>query len=66
MPSDFQPRPSAGEQFASDFWGDLTSGYGYYGFGGYDPSGEGGSHPLGAPRSEDEDDGGQDDDDDEE
>ena len=61
MPSNFQPRPSIGEQFALDFWDDLTGGYGYYRFGGYDPSGEGGSRPPGAPRLEDEDDGGQDD-----
>ena len=66
MPFDFQPHPSAGEQFASDFWDDLTSGYDYYGFGSNDPSGEGGSHPPGAPHLEDEDDGGQDDDDDDE
>ena len=66
VPSDFQPRPSAGEAFASDFWDDLTGGYGYYGFGGYGHASEGGSRPPGAPRSEDEDDGGQDDDVDEE
>ena len=66
MPSNFQPCPCAGEQFVLDFLGDLTGGYGYYGFGGYDPSGEGGSRPPSGPRSEDEDDGGQDDNDDEE
>ena len=66
MPSDFQPCPSVGGAFASDFWDDLTGGYGYYGFGGYGPAGEGGFRPPGAPRSEDEDDGGQEYDDDEE
>ena len=66
MPSDFQPRPSAGEQFASDFWDDLTGGFSYYGFGGYDPSSEGGSRPPNAPCLDDEDDDGQDDNDDEE
>ena len=58
MPFDFQPHPSVGEQFAADFWGDLTSGYEYYGFGGYGASGEGSSRPPSAPCSEDENDGG--------
>jgi len=46
--SNFQPCPSVGEAFALDFWDDLTSGYDYYGFGSYDPSGEGSSRPPGA------------------
>jgi len=66
VPSDFQPCPSVGGAFASDFWDDLTGGYGYYGFGGYDAYGEGGSRPPSAPCLDDEDDDGQDDDDDEE
>ena len=41
--------------------GDLTSGYSYYGFGGFDPSTEGGFHPPSAPRLDDEDDGGDED-----
>jgi hypothetical protein len=61
-----QPRPSAANEVALDFWDNLTGGYSYYGFGGHGSTGEGGSRPAGAPRSDDEDDGGQDDDDDNE
>lgn len=43
-----------------DIFGYPTSDYG---FGGYDPSGEGGSRPPSAPHSDDEDDGRRDDDD---
>jgi len=35
--------------------------FGYYGSSGYDPSGAGGSHPTGAPCSDDEDVGGDED-----
>jgi hypothetical protein len=61
-----QPRPCAADEVASDFWDDLTRGYSYCGFRGHGSASEGGSHPTGAPRSNDEDDGGQDDDDDNE
>ena len=56
MPTHSQPRPSSVDDYASDWWSDLTGG-GYYGSGGYDPSGEGGSRLAGAPPSDDEDDG---------
>ena len=61
MPTHAQPRPSAADEYASDWWGDLTGGYSHYGYGGYDPSGEGGLHPAGAPCSDDEGDGRDDD-----
>jgi hypothetical protein len=53
VPTHAQPRPSAADESS-----DLTGGYSYYGYGGHDLSGEGGSCPAGAPRSDDEDDGG--------
>ena len=62
MPTQSQPRPSAADEYASDWWSDLTGGFSYYGSGGYDPSSEGGSHPASAPCSDDEDVGGDDDD----
>ena len=63
MPTHSQPRPSAVDKYASNWWSDLTGSFGYYGSGGYDPSGVGGSRPPGAPRSDDEDvDGDADDD----
>ena len=52
-----RPHPSVGDEYASDWWSDLTGGFSYYGSGGYDPSGEGGSRLAGAPCSDDEDDG---------
>ena len=61
MPTHSQPRPSAVNEYALDWWGDLTGGFGYYGSGGYDPSGAGGSHPAGAPHLDDEDVGGDED-----
>ena len=54
MPTHSQLCPSAVDEYASDWWSDLTSGFSYYGSGGYDPSGEGGSRPPGAPRSDDD------------
>ena len=63
MPTHSQPRPSAAGEYALDWWSDLTGSFGYYGFGGYDPSGAGGSHPADDPRSDDEDVGGGEDDD---
>ena len=57
MPTHSQPRPSAADEYASDWWSDLIGGFSYYGSGGYDPSSEGDSRPTGAPRSDDEDDG---------
>ena len=50
-----QPCPSAVDEYALDWWSDLTSGGGYYGSGGYDPSGAGGSCPASTPCSDDED-----------
>ena len=55
MPTHSQSRPSAADEYASDWWSDLTGSFVYYGSGGYDPSGAGGSHPTGAPCSDDED-----------
>ena len=57
MPTLSQPRPSAVDEFALDWWSDLMGSF-------YDPSGVGGSHPAGATRSDDED-AGRDEDDDE-
>ena len=54
MPTHSQPHPSAADEYASDWWSDLTGSF-------YDPSGAGGSHPAGAPRSDDEDVGGDED-----
>ena len=42
MPTHSQPHPSAIDEYASDWWSDLTGGFSYYGSGGYDPSDEGG------------------------
>ena len=64
MPTQSQPRPSAADEYALDWWSDLTGSFGYYRSGGYDPSSVGGSRPAGAPRSDDED-AGRDEDDDE-
>jgi len=61
VPTDAQPHPSAIDEYASDWWGDLIGGYSHYGYGGYDLSGEGGSRLAGAPRSDDEGDGRDDD-----
>jgi hypothetical protein len=58
VPNHAQPCPSAADEYATDESSDLTGGYSYYGYGGHDPSGEGGSRPAGAPCSDDEDDGG--------
>ena len=55
MPTHSQPRPSTADKYASDWWSDLTGGFGHYGSGGYDPSGAGGSRPAGTPRSDDVD-----------
>ena len=63
MPTHSQPCPSAAYEYASDWWSDLTGSFGYYGSGGYDPSGGGGSRPVGAPCSDDEDVSGDEDDD---
>ena len=63
MPTHSQPRPSAADEYASDWWGDLIGGFNYYGSGGYVPSGAGSSCPAGAPRSNNEDVGGDEDDD---
>ena len=48
MPTHSQPRPSATDEYASDWWSDLTGSF-------YDPSGAGGSRPASATRSDDED-----------
>ncbi|XP_066361563.1 uncharacterized protein [Miscanthus floridulus] len=53
------------DDYASDWWSDLTGGGGYYGSGDYDPSGAGGSRLAGVSRSDDEDAGRDKDDDDE-
>ena len=63
MPTHSQPHPSAADEYASDWWSDLTGSFEYYGSGGYDPFGAGGSRPPGASRSDDEDVGGDEDDD---
>ena len=55
MPTPSQPCPSATDEYASEWWSDLTDGGGYYGSGGYYPSGVGGSRLADAPRSDDED-----------
>ena len=57
MPIHSQPRPSAVDEYTSDWWSDLTGGFSYYGSSSYDPSSEGGSRPPGAPRSDDEGEG---------
>ena len=54
MPTHSQPRPSAVDKYASDWWSDLTGSS-------YDPFGAGGSCLAGAPRSDDEDVGGDED-----
>ena len=64
MPTHSQPCPSTADDYATDWWSDLTGGGGFYGSGGYDVSGAGGSRPAGVARSDDED-AGRDDDDDE-
>ena len=48
MPTHSQPRPSAVDEYALDWWSDLTGSF-------YDPSRASGSHPAGATRSDDED-----------
>ena len=63
MPTHSQPRPSTADEYATDWWSDLTGGGGYYGSSGYDPFGAGGSRPAGVTRSDDEDAGRDDDDD---
>ena len=55
MPTHSQPRPSTTDDYASDWWSDLTGGGSYYGSGGYDPSSVGDSRLASAPRSDDED-----------
>ena len=57
MPTHSQPHPSAADEYALDWWSDLIGSFGYYGSSGYDPSGVGGSHPAGAPCSDDKDPG---------
>ena len=62
MPTHSQLCPSAADEYvvdkyASDWWGDLIGGFSYYGSSSYDPSGEGGSRPPGAPRSDDDGEG---------
>ena len=64
MPTHSQPRPSTADEYATDWWSDLTGGGGYYGSGGYDPYGAGGSRPANVSCSDDKD-AGRDDDDDE-
>ena len=66
MPTHSQPHPSTVDDYATYWWSDLTGDGGYYGSGGYDPSGAGGSRPVGVTRSDDEDAGRDDDDDDDE
>ena len=66
MPTHSQPRPSATDEYASNWCSDLIGGFGYYGSGGYDPSSTGGSRPASAPCSDDEDVGGDEDEDDDE
>ena len=63
MPTHSQPRPSAVDEYALDWWSDLTGGGGFYGSSGYDPSGARGSRPAGVTCSDDEDAGRDDDDD---
>ena len=57
MPTHSQPHPSAVDEYALDWWSDLTGSF-------YDTFGVAGSHPAGATRSDDED-AGRDEDDDE-
>ena len=57
MSTHSQPCPSATDEYASNWWSDLTGGF-------YDPFGASGSRPAGATRSDDED-AGRDEDDDE-
>ena len=57
MPTHSQPRPSAADEYALDWWSDLTGSF-------YDPFGASGSRPAGATRSDNED-AGRDEDDDE-
>ena len=61
MPTHSQPCPSTADDYAIDWWSDLTGGGSFYGSGGYDPSGAGGSHPAGVACSNDEDAGDDDD-----
>ena len=56
MPTHSQPRPSAADEYALDWWSDLMGSF-------YDPSGAGGSRLAGAIRLDDEDVGGDEDDD---
>ena len=64
MPTHSQPCSSTADDYASDWWSDLTGGGDYYRSGGYDPFGAGGSRPAGVTRSDDEN-AGRDEDDDE-
>ena len=48
MPTHSQPRPSAVDEYALDWWSDLMGSF-------YDPSSVGGSCPVGATCSDDED-----------
>ena len=57
VPTHSQPCPSAINEYASDWWSDLTGSF-------YDLSGAGGSGPASATRLDD-DDAGRDEDDDE-
>jgi len=57
VPTHSQPCPSAIDEYALDWWSDLTGGFSYYGSSGYDPSGEGGSLPPSAPHSDEEGEG---------
>ena len=57
MPTHSQPRSSAVDEYASDWWSDLTGSF-------YDPYGAGGSRLAGATCSDDED-AGRDEDNDE-
>ena len=63
MPTHSQSRPSTADEYATDWWSDLTGGGGYYGSSGYDPSGASGSRPAGVTCLDDEDAGRDDDDD---
>ena len=56
VPTHSQSCPSAADKYASDWWSDLIGSF-------YDPSGTGGSRPVGATRSDDEDVGRDEDDD---
>jgi len=61
VPTHSQPRPSAADEYASNWWSDLIGSFSYYGSGGSDLSGAGGSRPASAPRLDDEDVGGDED-----